>query len=297
MVHHTASHSTVENDIAYILRGAPNPTPGRPNLAPICNLYLARDGVFHVIAAGRSVTNGSGSSRPWSGGVPDDAMNSHAISIEAANNGTGEPWPAVQTTEYVRGVAALCLAYDIPVNHVRAHAEWSPGRKIDPAGPSPWAAGARTWNMDAFRADVLRRIAVVIDPPTPPTPPPPPPVEPPHPTPTIHVEDSTMEVQNPPYRAIDTRPNGALVGGVTKVIDLGKPAKAAMVNLTAVAPTAAGFLTAWGAGDAAPNTSVVNFPAGETTANAVILPVDGSSIRVRSSVPTHLVVDVQAIWP
>ena len=34
------------------------------------------------------------------------------------------------------------------------HLEWAPGRKIDPAGPSRWAAGAASWNMAGFRTDV-----------------------------------------------------------------------------------------------------------------------------------------------
>jgi N-acetyl-anhydromuramyl-L-alanine amidase AmpD len=158
MVHHTASPPSTDGntDIQFILHGAP--------YSPICNLYLDRKGTFHVIAAGRTATNGEGHDS-WGGGVPQDMMNFYAISIEAANNGVGEKWPVAQTSNYVKGVAALCAAYKIPVAHVRAHAEWSPGRKIDPAGPSPWSADAHTWNMNAFRSSVT--VAMGLHPATP----------------------------------------------------------------------------------------------------------------------------------
>jgi N-acetyl-anhydromuramyl-L-alanine amidase AmpD len=147
MVHHTASYqsSDGQRDVNYMCYTS--------SYRPIANLYLDRSGTVWVLAAGATNTNGVGTDT-WGGGVPNDSMNLYAISIEGANNGRGEPWPKVQTDAYVQLVAALCNQYNIPVSHVRAHAEWSPGRKIDPAGPSPWASGANTWNMDAFRASV-----------------------------------------------------------------------------------------------------------------------------------------------
>jgi hypothetical protein len=148
MVHHTASppSSDGRRDVDYIVSGS--------DVAPLANLYLDRSGTVWTCAAGPTNTNGKGSSRSWSGGVPDDLMNVYAIGIEAANTGTGERWPTVQTDAYVTLVRALCDRYGIPVGHVRAHAEWAPGRKIDPAGPSPWAPNGGTWNMDAFRASI-----------------------------------------------------------------------------------------------------------------------------------------------
>jgi hypothetical protein len=164
MVHHTASNpgSDPDGDVAYIATGA--------DAAPLANLYLSRSGAVTVIAAGATNTNGSGADS-WGGGVPDDAMNEYAIGIEAANNGTGEPWPTVQQDAYGAMCAALCLAYGIPPHQVRGHVEWAPGRKIDPAGPSRWATSG-TWNMDLFRDDLA------LEPPPPePTPEPPPPEE------------------------------------------------------------------------------------------------------------------------
>jgi hypothetical protein len=101
-----------------------------------------------VLAAGATNTNGKGGPLD---GVPADSMNTHAIGVEA-NGGYGEAWPTVQTDSYTRGVAALMAHYRI--DHCRAHFEWAPDRKIDPAGPSPWATGNASWNMDAFRADL-----------------------------------------------------------------------------------------------------------------------------------------------
>jgi hypothetical protein len=161
MVHHTASgpSSDPDGDVAYIATGSSD--------APLANLYLSRTGEVWVIAAGATNTNGSGSA-PWPGGCPDDQMNTHAIGIEAANGGTGEPWPHVQQTAYVALCSALCAAYGIGSDLVRAHFEWAPGRKIDPAGQSMYASGSSSWQMDSFRDDVA-----VDQLPIPPTPLPP----------------------------------------------------------------------------------------------------------------------------
>ena len=157
MVHHTASNpgSDPDGDVAYIAYGATD--------APLANLYLSRSGEVWVIAGGATNTNGSGSA-PWPGGCPDDQMNTHAIGIEAANNGVGEPWPHVQQVAYVNLCAALCMAYDIDVSLVRSHYEWTT-RKVDVAGQSMYAAGSSSWNMTLFRDDV--QSATLPEPPTP----------------------------------------------------------------------------------------------------------------------------------
>ena len=142
MVHHTASSpsSSGEGDAWYCATGDED--------APLSNLCLDRDGIWWVLAAGATNTNGKGGPLD---GVPADAMNTYAIGVEA-NGGYGSAWPDVQTSSYQLGVAALMDHYD--VGYCRAHAEWAPDRKIDPAGPSPWAAGGDTWDMDAFRRDL-----------------------------------------------------------------------------------------------------------------------------------------------
>lgn len=147
MVHHTASNpsSDPDGDVQYIAFNA--------DAAPLSNLYLSRSGEVWVIAGGATNTNGSGSA-PWPGGCPVDQMNTHAIGIEAASQGTGEVWPYEQQTAYLDLCAALCAEYGIAVGCVRGHAEYAPGRKIDPAGSSMYATGSATWNMELYRTDV-----------------------------------------------------------------------------------------------------------------------------------------------
>jgi hypothetical protein len=145
MVHHTASGPGSDGwpDADYCSFVS--------DIRPVANLYLDRQGAVYVLAAGATNTNGAGVDP--CGDVPDDSMNTHAIGIEAGNDGVGEPWPDVQQDAYVVLVAALDAAYSIPPERVHSHAEWTPdGRKIDPAGPSRF--GSSTWNMDLFRDEL-----------------------------------------------------------------------------------------------------------------------------------------------
>ena len=126
-------------------------------VAPIANIYIARNGYVWIMAAGATNTNGRGTA-PWiPGWLPDNTMNSHAISIEIGNNGVGEPYGAHQQESTRQTAAALAHHYNIPVDRVRAHFEWSPGRKIDPSGPSRWASHGK-WNMPSFRHSVTLAI-------------------------------------------------------------------------------------------------------------------------------------------
>lgn len=147
IVHHTASplRANGQRDADYIAKQDKN--------APISNLYLDRQGTWWVIAAGATNTNGKGG--PW-GPVAANRANQGVIGIEAGNNGTGEPWPRAQQDSYVRGVAALADKYNIDTDNILSHAEWSPSRKIDPAGPSRFGSVNRlkTWDMDIFRKAV-----------------------------------------------------------------------------------------------------------------------------------------------
>ena len=145
MCHHTASGSSADGwpDADYCSYTS--------DIRPVANLYLDRAGAVYVLAAGATNTNGSGSDP--CGIVPADSMNTHAIGIEAGNDGVGEPWPAAQQDAYIALVSALCSAYGIPTSSVHSHAEWTT-RKIDPAGPSRWAPEGGTWPMDGFRAEL-----------------------------------------------------------------------------------------------------------------------------------------------
>ena len=151
--HHTASNTAPDNDCRYMWDTGTD--------RPIGAMLLDRTGLVTVGAAGATNTQGKGG--PWSlsrGTIPLDKGNAYGVALEAANNGTGEAWPTAQVDAYVFTAAALCEALDLdPDRDVLAHFEWvapsCPGRKVDPVGPSPWATGATSWDMDAFRADVV----------------------------------------------------------------------------------------------------------------------------------------------
>lgn len=136
--HHTAgpkSHSPGATPSLSVV------TKGRSDLpGPLCHLYLSRDGVWYVVAAGRA--NHAGATREaWQG-------NSYAIGIEAEAAGVpgvAADWPEVQMLAYAQGCKALAEAYGIPVSRILGHKEvCAPqGRKPDP-----------NFSMDAFRRRV-----------------------------------------------------------------------------------------------------------------------------------------------
>ena len=99
-----------------------------------------------------------------------------------------------------------------------------------------------------------------------------------------------------PTRVIDTRgPRTPLGFGETRTISTGLAGAAAVIiNVTAVDPSAAGYLTVFAADSARPNASNVNFLAGRTSPNLVVVhPAADGTIKVYNSAgTTHLLVDV-----
>jgi len=107
-----------------------------------------------------------------------------------------------------------------------------------------------------------------------------------------------------PTRLLDTRAGtgvaaGKLAGGsaITLKVTGGvvpADAKAVVLNLTATLTDAAGFVTAWPTGQAQPPTSSLNVSeAGETAANAVVVPIgQGGQVNFFTFAGTHLVADV-----
>ena len=83
----------------------------------------------------------------------------------------------------------------------------------------------------------------------------------------------------------------ATPGGTVSVIPAGVSAVA--LNITAVAPSAAGYATVWPCDVARPDASSLNFVAGDVVANGVIAPV-GASGRVCffTNATTHFLVDI-----
>jgi len=104
---------------------------GRPDLeGPLSQLLLARDGTYHVLAAGKCNHAGRGE---WRGVT---AGNSNFIGIEAENAGTGaDPWPDVQMAAYLNGVAAILRYIGAGAEMAAGHKEYAlpRGRKIDPS--------------------------------------------------------------------------------------------------------------------------------------------------------------------
>ena len=103
-----------------------------------------------------------------------------------------------------------------------------------------------------------------------------------------------------PARVLDTRSNGGPLGtGAQRQLSFtsaGVPTDADMVavNITAVDPTATGYLTAWPAGTTVPEVSNVNFVAGTTVANAAFVKLgSGGQISLFNSAgSTQVLVDV-----
>lgn len=135
LCHHTCGPRTGDIRDLHVLVDGRDDLPG-----PLCNLGLARSGVFWVVAAGKAWHAGRGNWR----GITDG--NSHLIGIEAENVGDKtDPWPDVQMKAYAKGCAAI-------LSHIKAtplmcvgHKEFAlpHGRKDDPS-----------FDMVKFRNDV-----------------------------------------------------------------------------------------------------------------------------------------------
>ncbi len=156
---------------------------------PLAHFFLARDGVVHVVAAGKC---------NHAGVVLEDAYaNENAIGIEA--EATGVPgaagdWPPGQMAAYARLCRALQLHFKLGVGAVRGHKEVaSPkGRKTDP-----------DFDMSAFRG----RVAAIDLTPSKPAKPKP------KPKPEVNVALTNADVDliwNHPNTIVKQSPGGAL---------------------------------------------------------------------------------------
>lgn len=110
-----------------------------------------------------------------------------------------------------------------------------------------------------------------------------------------------------PFRIVDTRyalgaparakvgPGGTLTVQVTGAENLPPPGVTAVVlNVTVTEPTAGSFLTVWPHGEARPLASNLNYEAGQTVPNQVVVKVGagGQVDLFNHAGSTHIVIDV-----
>ena len=117
----------------------------------------------------------------------------------------------------------------------------------------------------------------------------------------------------PPCRVVDTRdPDGTFGGPALGALGLRTfpialqcsiPADALAVsaNVAVVSPAAAGFLTLYAAGTPQPATSTINFAAGQTRANNVVVSLEGSpagAVAVSNAAPgtVNVLIDVNGYF-
>jgi hypothetical protein len=135
-LHHTAGH----NDLDIVVGGRPG-IPG-----PLANLYVARDGRVHVVAAGRANHFGPGAREVYQRTLRDRAPlgdaatlglrdsivgNGVYVGIEVENLGTAaDPYPRVQIDHLERACAAICERQHWTASRCVQHREWT-RRKVD----------------------------------------------------------------------------------------------------------------------------------------------------------------------
>lgn len=138
--HHTAGASTGSTPSLRVC------IEGRSDLrGPLCNVYLGRDRIVYVVAAGSANH----------AGLPDHSVcrgmrgNSDAWGLEIEHDGKG-PLPKDMVQLAAKVHAALLRGPGLPAAQVVQHHEWSPSRKVDlgtnmhgPSGPAPSADGFR----------------------------------------------------------------------------------------------------------------------------------------------------------
>ncbi|MGZ4700926.1 MAG: hypothetical protein ACXV98_06920 [Ilumatobacteraceae bacterium] len=97
-----------------------------------------------------------------------------------------------------------------------------------------------------------------------------------------------------PFRIVDTRNTQRIGQGQSLTVDLGAVVDAVVVNLTAVNPAGAGFLTLYPCGGAVPTASTLDVRAGSIVANRAVVSTGGTSrFCLYSSVETDAVIDVE----
>jgi hypothetical protein len=110
----------------------------------------------------------------------------------------------------------------------------------------------------------------------------------------LHGTNGDPVIAIDPVRMVDTRNTGRLAAGQSLPLAVDATATAAVVNLTAIEPSAAGFLTLYPCASVVPTVSNLNFVAGTIVANRALVSTAGAGqFCVYSSIDTDVVVDLQ----
>ena len=112
---------------------------GRKGLSgPLCHIGFDRDGVVHVVGAGKA--NHAGTGRVP--GVVRNGGNTRLIGIEMTSTGRGD-WTAAQLREMPKLGRALNAVFGLDASQHWSHREYSDSGKIDPYGLPGGMAGLR----------------------------------------------------------------------------------------------------------------------------------------------------------
>lgn len=117
-----------------------------------------------------------------------------------------------------------------------------------------------------------------------------------------YIGDSGREGLDPAARVLDTRPDDRLAAGETRdvqvagVLNVPETASFVLANVAAVEASDAGFISVWNADLDQPDASNLNYNAGGTIANLVLVPLSSDGqISVFTQSEIHLLVDVLAV--
>lgn len=146
MLHHTVGPRTGNMpSLEVLVHGRKSP----PLAGPLCNLGLARDGTWEVIASGIAYHAGQGHYP----GIPSGNLNSIGTEIENTGYKT-DSFTDKQMDAIHYGYAALFKFYKLTPRTLIAHREWTT-RKIDP----------HDMDMDAVRSQVAKIMGGLEPPP------------------------------------------------------------------------------------------------------------------------------------
>ena len=216
----------------------------------------------------------------WVSVVKADDWHGSTVRVDSAPAPQG-PWSTVQT------VTVPSRTLDGRTNTYSAHL--MPWRS--PTGNLVVALSNNAWHMDPLAFDIpalyqprLFELAAPLSLPTPQL--------------AASTDPLGFVPTSPPIRAVDTRiATPCLAAGHTLRVPLAGlvagDAQAAVIDLAAVEPSAAGYLTAWSCDETKPPTSNLNYLGGATRAShAVVTLASDASICVFTMAGTDVIVDV-----